>query len=54
LPASDHCLTQTGTHIAPKPGDCVPAASGQVISRDEIEKSGATSVGDAIHRLTPY
>jgi hypothetical protein len=54
LPSSHNCITATGTHIPPKEGSCVMASPGRVITRDEIEKSGATSVGDALNRLTSY
>ncbi|HKY90435.1 MAG TPA: hypothetical protein VJM11_05315 [Nevskiaceae bacterium] len=49
---SRYCLTATGTRIPPKDGECVPAAPGRVITREEMQRSGATSAGDAVRRLT--
>lgn len=44
------CLKSTGTRIPPKDGQCVNGP-GRVITRDEIEKSGATTAADALQRL---
>jgi outer membrane cobalamin receptor len=42
---------QTGTRLPPK-GHCVNAA-GQVVTREELEATGATTVGDALRRTVP-
>ena len=47
-----NCLRDTGSRIKPKAGEerCVNAP-GRVITAEDIERSGATSVGDAIERI---
>lgn len=45
-----HCLQQTGSRIPPQPGRCQPVA-GRVITRDQIERSGAQDVSEAIRLL---
>lgn len=48
-----HCLQQTGSRIKPsKDRPCVNAA-GQVITREEIERTGATDTAQALRRLSP-
>lgn len=47
-----NCIKHTGTRIKPKDGGCV-SAPGRVITRDEIEQSGAIDTADAIRRLAP-
>jgi len=47
------CLTQTGSHLkrdAEHP--CINAA-GQVITRDQIDRSGAATTAEALKRLSP-
>lgn len=50
--APSHCLRQTGSRIQAQPGKCLPLA-GRVITRDEIQRSGATDVGAAVRILIP-
>jgi hypothetical protein len=52
-PPHPYCLKATGSRIPAKEGECVPG-SGRVITREEMDRTGATSVGEAIHQLTPY
>lgn len=47
-----HCLKDTGTRITPKDGHCVNAP-GQVISHEDIERSGATNAAEALRDLSP-
>lgn len=45
------CLT-TGSRIPLKEGQCVNLA-GRVYSKDDLERSGAATVADALRRLDP-
>lgn len=45
------CLEQTGSRLPAKNG-CINA-SGQVITREELQNTGGTSVGDALSRTLP-
>lgn len=47
-----HCLKDTGSRIKPKDGRCVNAP-GQVISHEDIERSGATNTAEALRDLSP-
>ena len=54
-----NCVRRTGTHIrdrstTDKSGrkGCV-AANGRVYSRDDIERTGQTDIGEALRRLDP-
>ena len=48
-----NCLKATGSHIPPKDGGCLHGP-GRVITREQIEHSGATTAADAVRRLTTY
>jgi hypothetical protein len=45
------CLT-TGTRIARKPADCAPV-TGHVFTKDELDRTGATSTAEALRMLDP-
>ena len=47
-----HCLRDTGSRIPTPPGEC-NNEPGRSISREEIERTGAYSTGDAIRRIEP-
>lgn len=47
-----HCLTQTGSRIAPPPGECINAP-GQVVTREEIDRTGAFTTFDALRLTVP-
>jgi hypothetical protein len=49
---NSHCLRYTGSHIPPAAGQCEPDA-GRVYTLQDIEQTGATSVGGGLHRLIP-
>ena len=46
------CLRETGSHLPRNASECV-AATGRVYSREEIDRSGATNLGEALQRLDP-
>jgi uncharacterized low-complexity protein len=48
-----NCLKETGSHIKPKEGECIDGVPGTVITREEIDRSGAVNVGDAVRKLVP-
>ena len=48
-----NCLKETGSRIPPKEGGCMPGPV-RVITREQIEHSGATTAADAVRRLTTY
>ncbi|MES0874069.1 Plug domain-containing protein [Sinimarinibacterium thermocellulolyticum] len=50
---SSNCLQHTGSRIRRSEARPCVAAPGQVITREEIERTGATTTADAIRRLSP-
>ncbi|HEY0974305.1 MAG TPA: hypothetical protein VGE57_07410 [Solimonas sp.] len=52
-PQSRHCLTETGSRIARSPEQPCIAAPGQVLTREELDRSGAIDTADAIRRQVP-
>lgn len=46
-----NCIKDTGSHLPRKQGECVPA-SGQVLTREDLERSGATTTAEAIRKLS--
>jgi outer membrane cobalamin receptor len=46
------CIEQTGTRFPTRKGHCVNA-TGEVVTREELEGTGATNAGDALRRTTP-
>ena len=51
-PAAAHCVRETGSRIAPEPGECLPV-SGRVITQDEMRRKGATNAAEAIRQARP-
>jgi hypothetical protein len=46
------CLTDTGSHIKRKPGECT-ARGGKVITRDDLQHTGETNTAEALKHLDP-
>ncbi|MDE2271493.1 MAG: hypothetical protein KGJ94_05860 [Xanthomonadaceae bacterium] len=46
------CIRDTGSHIPPPKGQCLPVA-GNSYSQKDIQRTGATSVGQALQMLDP-
>src|SRR5262245_47032935 len=47
-----NCVTQTGTHLKSRQRNgCV--ANGRSYSRDDLDRTGQTDVGEALRRLDP-
>ncbi|TAM94883.1 MAG: hypothetical protein EPN40_11255 [Rhodanobacteraceae bacterium] len=51
-PGSRQCIRDTGSHIPPPKGQCLPVA-GNSYSREDIRRTGATDVGRALQMLDP-
>ena len=47
-----NCLKETGTRLRPQEGKCLPYP-GRVYTRDDINRTGTTSLGEALNRLGP-
>ena len=47
-----HCLQETGSRIERKPGEC-NNNPGRVVTREEMERTGAFTTFDAIQRTVP-
>ncbi|HEY1077583.1 MAG TPA: hypothetical protein VGE51_12900, partial [Fontimonas sp.] len=53
-PASDsNCLRETGSRIKRDADQPCIGAAGQVITRDELDRTGAVTTGDALRRASP-
>ena len=54
VPALDsrQCIRDTGSHIPPPKGQCLPVA-GNSYSAQDIRRTGATDVGHALQMLDP-
>ena len=48
-----HCLQQTGSRIKISEERPCVNATGQVITREQIERTGATDAAEALRRLSP-
>ena len=48
-----NCLRETGSRLPPAEGRCL-ASAGRVIEREELERTGAISTGEALNRLLPF
>ena len=46
------CIRDTGSHIPPPKGQCLPVA-GNSYSQKDIQRTGAASVGQALQMLDP-
>lgn len=51
-PGSRQCIRDTGSHIPPPKGQCLPVA-GNSYSQQDIQQTGATTVGGALRMLDP-
>ena len=51
-PGDRNCLRDTGSLIKPKPGQCLPVA-GRSYSREDIDRTGARTLGPALKDLDP-
>jgi len=49
---SRSCIRDTGSHIPPPKGQCLPVA-GSSYSQKDIQRTGATSIGQALQMLDP-
>ncbi len=49
---SRNCIRDTGSHIPPPKGQCLPVA-GRSYSQQDIQRTGATDVGRALQMLDP-
>lgn len=46
------CIRDTGSHIPPPKGQCLPVA-GSSYSQADIQRTGATNIGQALQMLDP-
>ena len=51
-PDSKLCLRETGSHLRPKQGECLPV-TGSRYSREDVENTGSVDLSDALRRLDP-
>jgi hypothetical protein len=51
-PGDRNCLRSTGSLIPPAKGACLPVA-GRSYGRDDIQRTGATTMGGALRLLDP-
>ncbi|MBU6417051.1 MAG: hypothetical protein KJS83_07770 [Xanthomonadaceae bacterium] len=49
---SRFCIRETGSHIPPPKGQCLPVA-GNSYSQKDIQRTGATNIGQALQMLDP-
>ncbi|HJP99370.1 MAG TPA: hypothetical protein VJ862_12475 [Rhodanobacteraceae bacterium] len=49
---SRQCIRDTGSHIPPRRGQCLPVA-GSSYSAQDIQRTGATNIGQALQMLDP-
>jgi len=49
---SRSCIRDTGSHIPPPKGKCLPVA-GNSYSQKDIQQTGATNIGQALQMLDP-
>ena len=47
-----NCLRQTGSHIPPKDGKCIPMP-GRAYNKDDIDRTGERELGPALRKLDP-
>jgi hypothetical protein len=46
------CIRDTGSHIPPPPGECLPVA-GNSYSQKDLQNTGAIDIGRALQMLDP-
>lgn len=51
-PGSRTCIRSTGSHIKPPKGQCLPVI-GRTYTRQDIQNTGQTDIGEALQRLDP-
>ena len=51
-PGDHNCIRDTGSHIPPPKGKCLPVA-GRTYSHDDIQRTGQQDVGRALQQLDP-
>lgn len=51
--AQSRCLRETGTRIKRRDGDGCLASPGRSYSRDELQRTGSLTLGEALQRLEP-
>jgi len=49
---SRQCIRETGSHIPPPKGQCLPVA-GNSYSQQDLQRTGATDLGRALQMLDP-
>lgn len=49
---SRQCIRDTGSHIPPPKGQCLPVP-GNSYSQQDIQRTGATNIGQALQMLDP-
>lgn len=49
---SRSCIRDTGSHIPPPKGQCLPV-TGSSYSQQDIQRTGATNIGQALQMLDP-
>lgn len=50
---SNHCLKETGSRIKPTEDQPCINAAGSAYTREEIERTGATTTAEALRKLSP-
>jgi hypothetical protein len=51
-PGDHNCIRDTGSHIPPPKGGCLPVA-GTSYSHEDLQRTGATNIGQALQQLDP-
>jgi hypothetical protein len=49
---SRYCIRDTGSHIPPAKGKCLPVA-GTTYTQQDLQRTGATNIGQALQMLDP-
>jgi hypothetical protein len=52
-PGDRSCLTQTGSSIQSASGQCLPTATGSAYTQEDVDRTGATHMGEALSKLDP-
>ena len=51
-PGDRNCIRDTGSHIPPPKGQCLPV-SGRSYSQEDIQRTGQQNIGQALQQLDP-